>query len=101
MSWRCGARSLRSRQLRSAPLERYTEGVNAFRPLTGAVLARAIERLQNPACGGKVEAAKEFGVDVTLLIEQIKLSPAERARRMHELAQTAESLRGITRKRQP
>jgi len=30
-----------------------------------------------------VEAASEFGVDVTLLIEQLKLSPAERARRMH------------------
>ena len=45
-----------------------------------------------------MEAASEFGVDVTLLIEQIKLSPAERARHMHALAQTVESVRGAARK---
>ena len=43
-------------------------------------------------------AAREFGIDVTLMIEQIKLSTAERARRMHALAQTAESVRGTARK---
>jgi len=73
--------------------------VNSLGPLTGSALARAIERLRNPKPGGKVEAAREFGVDVTLLIEQIKLSPAERAERMHALAQTAESVRGTARKR--
>lgn len=73
--------------------------MNSLRPLTGSALARAIERLRNPIPGGKVEAAKEFGVDITLLIEQIKLSPAERAKRMHAVAQTAESVRGIARKR--
>lgn len=46
-----------------------------------------------------MEAAKEFGVDLTLLMEQIKLSPAERARRMHALAQAAEAVRGVARKR--
>jgi hypothetical protein len=46
-----------------------------------------------------VEAAREFGVDVTLLIEQLKLSPAERARRMHALARAAGSVRGAARKR--
>ena len=70
-----------------------------LRPLTGNELARAIERLRNPAPGGKVEAAKKFGVDLTLLIEQIKLTPAERAKRMHALAQTAESVRGVARRR--
>lgn len=45
-----------------------------------------------------MEAAKEFGVDVTLLIEQLKLSPAERTRRMHVLCQQAESVRGAARK---
>ncbi len=71
--------------------------MGALRELTGPSLARAIARLQNPTPGGKVEAAKNFGVDVTLLIEQIKLSPAERARRMHALAQAAESVRGAAR----
>jgi len=46
--------------------------------MTGSELVREIERLQYPTPGGKVEAAKQFGIDVTLLIEQIKLSPAER-----------------------
>ncbi len=45
-----------------------------------------------------MEAARVFGVDVTLLIERLKLSPAQRARRMHALARTAESLRGIARR---
>jgi hypothetical protein len=62
--------------------------------LTGEALDRAIARLRNPKPGGKVEAASQFGVDVTLLIEQLKLSPAERARRMHSLAIAAESVRG-------
>ena len=72
--------------------------MDTLRKLTDSELARAIERLQNPIHGGKIEAAKEFGIDVTLLVEQIKLSPAERARRMHSLAQSAESVRGSARK---
>ena len=68
-------------------------------PLTGPALARAIARLQDPKPGGKVEAARDFGVDLTLLIEQIKLSPGERALRMHSLAQAAEAVRGAAGKR--
>ncbi len=67
-------------------------------PFTDDALARIIERLWNPKPGGKVEAASHFGVDVTLLIEQIKLSPADRARRMHNLAAAAESVRGSANK---
>ena len=72
--------------------------MSTLRQLHGSELARALERLRNPVPGGKVEAASEFGVDVTLLIEQIKLSPAERVRRMHALAQSVESVRGTARK---
>lgn len=52
-----------------------------------------MDRLRNPKPGGKVEEAVRFGVDFTLLIEQLKLSPAERADQMHRLAQAAESVR--------
>lgn len=72
--------------------------MDELQPLTNSRLARMIERLRNPIAGGKVEAAREFGVDLTLLIEQIQLSPAERARQTHALAQTAESVRGIASK---
>ena len=72
--------------------------MNDLQQLAVPDLVRVIGRLQNPVPGGKVEAAREFGADVSLLIEQIKLSPAERARRMHALAQIAESARGTARK---
>lgn len=60
-----------------------------LRALEGEALERALERLRNPLPGGKVEAAKRFGVDLTLLMAQMRLSPAERARRTHELAKLA------------
>lgn len=65
--------------------------------LSGDRLTRVVERLRHPLPGGKVEAAKAFGVDVSLQIEQIRLTPAERAARMHALAQAAESVRGAAR----
>lgn len=62
-------------------------------------MARAIARLQNPKPGGKVELAGQFGVDVSLLIEQLKLSPSDRADRMHGLARAAASVRGLAKKK--
>jgi hypothetical protein len=35
--------------------------------------------LLNPPPGSRAEAAAEYGIDLTLLIEQLKLTPAERA----------------------
>ena len=37
--------------------------------------------------------AQKFGIDLTLLIEQLRLTPAERVRRMHDLCQPAEPVR--------
>ena len=54
-----------------------------MREFTAADVARAVERLRAPLPGGKIEAALSFGVDLTLLAEQIRLTPAERAARMH------------------
>lgn len=68
--------------------------MDALRPLTGEELARVIERLRNPKPGGKRKAARQLGVDVTLLIEQVSLSPADRASRMHDLALVAQAVRG-------
>jgi len=36
------------------------------------------EKLLNPRPGSKIAAAKEFGIDLTLLIENIRLTPQER-----------------------
>jgi hypothetical protein len=57
-------------------------------------LAIAEDRLRNPRPGSKIAAAKEYGVDLTLLIGNLRLSPAERARKMHDVIQAAGSVRG-------
>ena len=62
--------------------------------LTPAEFARAEERLRHPAPGSRMEAARQFGIDLTLLIEQLRLTPAERVRRMHDVCQAAEDARG-------
>ena len=38
------------------------------------------ERLRNPAPGSRVEAARDYGVDLTLLIERLRRTPEERVR---------------------
>jgi len=66
-------------------------------PLTPEQLARAEDRLLHPARGSRIEAARDHGVDLTLLVEQLRLTPAERARKL-ELASTAlERVRGVAR----
>jgi hypothetical protein len=69
-----------------------------YHALTPAELARAEERLCHPTPGGRIEAAQRFGIDLTLLIEQLRLTPAERVRRMHEVCQAAEQVRGAARR---
>jgi hypothetical protein len=63
-------------------------------PLTPDQLARAEERLRNPAPGSSIAAARDFGIDLTLLAEQLRLPPSERARQMLEVCQMAEEVRG-------
>ncbi|MGO9256615.1 MAG: hypothetical protein ACLQU1_09980 [Bryobacteraceae bacterium] len=70
-----------------------------WRPPTAAQLARAEERLRHPRPGSPIEAARRFGIDLTLLIDQLRLSPAERVRRMHEASEAAEAIRGLARRR--
>ena len=65
-----------------------------WRPLAPAELEQAERRLRNPPPGSRIEAAAKFGVDLSLLINQLRLSPAERVRRMHEAVQAAEQVRG-------
>ena len=50
--------------------------------MTEEQLARAEDRLRSPRPGSKIEAAQQYGVDLTLLIENLRLTPAERVKRM-------------------
>ena len=55
--------------------------------LTGRLTSEQRDRLtrliNNPPPGSKLAAAKEYGIDLTLLLRQLELTPAER---FHELA---------------
>jgi hypothetical protein len=62
-------------------------------------LENSIERLRHPAPGSRIEAARDFGVDLKLLIENLRLTPAERVDRMHAACVAAEQIRGIARGR--
>jgi hypothetical protein len=73
--------------------------VKELLPLNPEQLARAEERLRHPAPGSRIEAAKNYGVDLTLLIEQLRLTPAERARKLERAATALERVRGIARRR--
>ncbi len=71
--------------------------VRELRALTPEELARAEERLRNPAPGSRIEAAQKYGMDLTLLIERLRLAPAERGRDLEDAAEAIEAVRGIAR----
>ena len=39
------------------------------------------EKLLNPRPGSKIAAARDFGIDLTLLVENLRLTPAERIKK--------------------
>jgi hypothetical protein len=56
------------------------------------------ELVKNPPKGSKIEAAKEFGVDLTLNLRLLRLSPAERVQEMEDALNFAEQLREAVRR---
>jgi hypothetical protein len=72
--------------------------VKTLHALTPEELFRAEERLRNPAPGSRIEAARDYGIDLTLLISQLRLTPAERARKLEDAATALEQIRGAARK---
>lgn len=42
---------------------------------------RPEEKLLNPLPGGKIASARDFGIDLTLLVENLRLTPAERIKK--------------------
>jgi hypothetical protein len=55
---------------------------------------RAEERLLNPPPGGRIEAARAYGIDLTLLIERLRKTPEERVRDLQRAAAALEAIRG-------
>jgi hypothetical protein len=73
--------------------------VKRLRPLTPEELVRAENCLLHPARGSRTEAAKNFGIDLTLLVEQLRLTPSERARKLESASTALERVRGAARRR--
>jgi hypothetical protein len=62
-------------------------------------MSTAEERLRNPPPGSRAEAARDFGVDLTLLIERLRKTPEERVRDLQGAIDGLEEIRGKARRR--
>lgn len=54
------------------------------------------EKLLNPKPGSKAAAAQEFGIDLTLLVRQLRLTPQQR---LDELQSSIKSVEGLIKAR--
>lgn len=48
---------------------------------------RLYDLVMNPPPGGKIEAAKRYGVDLTLNLRRLRLTPTERVQEMERALQ--------------
>jgi hypothetical protein len=55
---------------------------------------RTEQRLLNPPPGGRIEAARAHGIDLTLLVERLRKTPEERVRDLQRAAMSLESVCG-------
>ncbi len=62
-------------------------------------MSTAEERLRNPSPGSRVEAARDFGIDLTLLIERLRKTPDERVRDLQSAIDGLEKIRGTARRK--
>ena len=53
----------------------------------------AYELITNPPPGSAIAAAKEYGIDLTLLVENLDLTVAQRLRKLYSVASFLEKLR--------
>lgn len=56
----------------------------------------AYELITNPPPGSDIAVAKEYGIDLTLLVENLDLTVAERLRKLYSVATFLEKMRKST-----
>jgi hypothetical protein len=62
-------------------------------------MKRSLEdKLLNPRPGSKAAAAKEFGIDLTLLLVNLRLTPEQRLEKLQQAADGLEEIREAARK---
>jgi hypothetical protein len=54
---------------------------------------RALRLIARPPRGSKLARAKKYGVDLTLLVENLSLTPTERAEKLSNGAKSLQALR--------
>jgi len=54
----------------------------------------AEERLRNPPPDSAIARARDFGIDLTLLIERLRLTPEERVSRLQQEMMAFDQIRG-------
>ncbi|MDT4954223.1 MAG: hypothetical protein QOJ02_2361 [Acidobacteriota bacterium] len=52
------------------------------------------EKLRNPPPGSRIETARDFGIDLSLLIELLRKTPEERVRNLQRVFEGLEKIRG-------
>ncbi len=57
-------------------------------------MSRAEERLLNPPPGGRIEAARAYGIDLGLLVERLRKTPEERVRDLQRAINGMEAIGG-------
>jgi hypothetical protein len=61
--------------------------------MTAKTRDQAIEFVANPLPGSKLAAAKEFGVDLTLLVENLELTTTQRIEKLCSVTSLLEEVR--------
>jgi hypothetical protein len=61
--------------------------------------SQAEQRLLNPSLGGAIEAAQKFGIDLGLIIERLRLTPAQRIEALQQTMIDFTQIRGAARKK--
>jgi len=59
---------------------------------------KSFEFLLNPPPGSAAAAARDFGIDLTVTVEQLKLTPEERLRRLDSMRRDIQAMREEIRK---
>lgn len=60
-------------------------------------MTTAEDKLRDPPPGSRIAAARDFGIDLTLLIERLRKTPEERVRDLQQAIEGLEKIRGKAR----
>jgi hypothetical protein len=61
-------------------------------------MTTAEDKLRNPPPGSRIAAARDFGIDLTLLVERLRKTPEERVRDLQQAIEGLEKIRGKARR---